>query len=118
MRHILAVGGIHGPETDIIGPVLFSLEGFIQVMGGLADDPARPEQFAGGADAAVILPQVDTVGFQSERQLHVIVDDEGNAETPAELFQLPALSQTELAPLILGAILKDGNAAAKRAPPP
>jgi hypothetical protein len=58
---------------------------------------------------------VDTVGFQSERQLHVIVDDEGNAETPAELFQLSTLSQTELTALILGTILKDGNAAAKRA---
>ncbi len=118
MRHVLAVGRIHGSETDIISPVLFGLEGFLQIMGGLADDPARPEQFAGSADTAVILPQVDTVGLQLKRQLHVIIDDKSNAEAPAELLQLPTLIQTELAPLILGTILKDRNAATQRPPHP
>jgi len=84
----------------------------------LDDDARHPANQTFLPRRHVHIARNDAVGFQRKRQLHVIIDDKGNAEAPAELLQLPSLIQAELTPLILGAILKNGNAATQRPPYP
>jgi len=51
----LAAGRIHGAETDVVGPLLFGLNGLIQVVSRFADDLARPQKLTRGGNAAVVL---------------------------------------------------------------
>jgi len=61
---------------------------------------------------------VNAVGIQVPREFHVVIDDKGDAETPAEPFQLTPLVQTGLARLSLGPVLHHRNTAAQGCPHP
>jgi hypothetical protein len=61
---------------------------------------------------------MNAIGIQLGGQLHIVINDEGNTETQAELLQLSALRQADIVSLAFGPILKGRNTAAQRRPDP
>lgn len=70
-------GGLKNrPHPDVIGPIGFGLERLFQRMRGTADQQGRPYPLPDLPDRQILMPHMDAVGSNLERNLHPVIDHE------------------------------------------
>jgi hypothetical protein len=85
----LRPGGEHAAHGDIVRSVVPRVAGLVLVVGGHAEEHARAQQPSRLARGQVVLPHVDAVGLDGQRQIHAVIDDEEAAGLAAPASQVP-----------------------------
>ena len=76
---LFRLGRIHGPESDIVGPVGNGTFYFIDGIRGNADEDIRAGQSAHEGIGCIVLADVDAVSTTGDGQIDRVVHDEGDA---------------------------------------
>jgi Na+/citrate or Na+/malate symporter len=82
-------------------------------MGGDADEGILSQHPACLRNAAVILPEVDTIRPKFSGQGQIVIDDKGDATARTEKLQLASFGKTGSVVLHLVAILETGHTTGK-----
>jgi len=89
----LARSGEYRPEAEVIGSFGISLESLLQRVGRAADHHAGTNQAAGLGQGQIILPQMESVGFDQQGDIGPVVNHERGFETAAKLPDLPGFPE-------------------------
>ena len=102
-------------EGDIIGALGFGRQRPLQlVVTGDADYGPRPEPAPRPGDGGVVAAQVHAVGAAVRGEIHVVIDDQGDAVSPAESRQFLGLAPACRAVAIFIAVLDEARPALDR----